>query len=259
MAEEVEPAGVRTEAERTPIGNGKPKTKADFVRRHRDLSAKELIEKGKAEGVKLSTMYVYEVRAYDLAPRVRPPRKRRSKRASLKLVSPAAPKVEGIPKAPKPKSKLSNFIMSCPKAMPVAEVIARAKAAGMVTSRSNVSRVRGMARTSPKTSKADFVRKYPDLTAPMIVEKGAAAGLIFEADYVHTVRGYDRRTGSKNIDRPTTLAPHVSAPPAPSATTTPAAASDEDVLRAIVTVIGLRRAFETLDGERARVRGVLGR
>jgi hypothetical protein len=40
-----------------------PKSKADFVRAHPGLSAKEVVEKAKAEGIQLGWRYVYSVRA----------------------------------------------------------------------------------------------------------------------------------------------------------------------------------------------------
>jgi hypothetical protein len=41
------------------------KSKAAFVRGHADLSAKEVVAKAKAEGIKLTEGYVYNVRTYD--------------------------------------------------------------------------------------------------------------------------------------------------------------------------------------------------
>ena len=41
------------------------KSKAAFVRGHADLTAKEVVAKAKAEGIKLTEGYVYNVRTYD--------------------------------------------------------------------------------------------------------------------------------------------------------------------------------------------------
>ena len=42
-------------------------SKADFVRAHASLSPKEIVKKGKAEGLKFDVHYVYNVRAYSEA------------------------------------------------------------------------------------------------------------------------------------------------------------------------------------------------
>jgi len=48
-----------------------------------------------------------------------------------------------------------------------------------------------------KTSKTDFVRKFPDLPAADVVKKGAEAGLRFSDKYVYKVRAMDRSKSKK--------------------------------------------------------------
>jgi hypothetical protein len=245
----------------------KAKTKANFVRMHPDLSPKELVDRANAEGIKLSTAYVYQVRTYEMVPRAGA----RMERAATENDSAAEPSASAVStkgglSMPKPKSKLTQFIMSLPETMSAAEVIARAEAEGMTTSRSNVSRVRSTFRATPRSSKADFVRGYPNLSANEVVEKAAAAGVTFDMEYVYTVRGYDRRRGKTTRETPTAGAPAMPVVSGdaksrriPTGTSRPTAASDEDVLKAIVTVIGLGRALEILAAEKVRVDSVLRR
>jgi hypothetical protein len=64
------------------------KSKADFVRAYSSLSPKEIVEKGKAEGVKFDARYVYRVRAMDKAARKR-------KRAAAKTLTSTPKDVNG--------------------------------------------------------------------------------------------------------------------------------------------------------------------
>ena len=172
---------------------------------------------------------------------------------------------------PVPRSKLSRFILSLPASMTGAEVIERAMARGWKTSKSNVSRVRSRFRTSPKRSKAAFVRAHPNLSAHEVAREAAASGLNFDAEYVYNVRGYDRKMLSERQGegkKAPSSKPAVTKPKATVATLMPvasngfrpsgSASSLEDLLRAAAAELGLARAVEILEGERARVRKVLG-
>ena len=87
-----------------------------------------------------------------------------------------------------------------------------------------------------KTSKTDFVRKFPDLPAADVVKKGAEAGLNFSDKYVYKVRAVDR-SKSKAAGEPkaakaaapkaakATKAPKAAKAAAPAAPAAPAAAS----------------------------------
>ncbi len=152
-----------------------------------------------------------------------------------------------------------------------ADVIAKAKAAGLKVSSSLVYMVRGRAgakkgaakKTSkttaivktPTQSKADFVRAHASLSPKEIVAKGKADGLKIDVHYVYNVRAYGKTAGKKKRAAtratPSRKAPAVSRP---ITTSTKA----ETLLRAIAAEIGLGRAMEILSAERAMVRAVIG-
>src|SRR5580658_10178730 len=72
-----------TPSSKTPIQL--PKSKADFVRAHPNLSPKEIVEKAAAAGIKLGWRYVYNVRATDKVAR-----KRKRATAKGRISTPAA-------------------------------------------------------------------------------------------------------------------------------------------------------------------------
>jgi len=104
------------------------------------------------------------------------------------------------------------------------------------------------AATTKPTSKAAFVRAYANLSAREIVAKAKEQGIKMGEPYVYNVRAYaktklGRRKGTRRghaVTRPIT--------------TTSAA---ESLLTALAAEIGLARAIEILQGERARVHAVL--
>src|ERR1035438_7151965 len=114
----------------------------------------------------------------------------------------------------KPQSK-SDFIRNQAKSLSAADVVAKAKAAGIKLTSQLVYNVRGdskaknkgtakkTSKTKPvaskraalkspaKMSKADFVRSRSHLSPREVVEDGKAAGIKLDASYVYNVRGYD--------------------------------------------------------------------
>src|ERR1035441_5145207 len=177
----------------------------------------------------------------------------------------------------KPQSK-SSFIRKQPASLSAAEVVAKAKAAGIKLTSQLVYKVRGdskakkkgnakkTSKTKPvaskgaaskspaKMSKADFVRSRSHLSPREVVEDGKAAGIKLDASYVYNVRGYDaaKKRVTKHAARRATT-PRKGAPvPRPVTTTSKA----EDLLKAVAAEIGLGRAMEILEAERARVRAV---
>jgi hypothetical protein len=168
----------------------------------------------------------------------------------------------------------SAFVRSQPATASAADIIAAGKKAGMKISSSLVYLVRGRAATkgkakrriaqktstTPKTaagatmSKADFVRAHADLSPNEIVKKAKAAGLKFAVQYVYNVRRQEE-TGVKNWRSGTRTAPSRKAP----AVARPIANSSraEDLLRAVAAEVGLARAIDLLEGERARVHAVM--
>jgi hypothetical protein len=187
-----------------------------------------------------------------------------------------------------PKSTLSKFILSLPATLTGAQVVAQAKARGLKTSRANVSRVRNLFRgpskgsapvpttgtsaaaaktepakpsaaTSKPRSKAEFVRSFPTSTSPKeIVKKAKAAGIKLGAAYVYNVWTRDKTGTAKEgpTAKPTssTSSKATNGARAHAAPTNPNA---ESLLRAIAAEVGLGRAIELLQGERARIHSIL--
>jgi hypothetical protein len=100
-------------------------------------------------------------------------------------------------------------------------------------------------------SKADFVRERAHLSPKEIVEDAKAAGVELSVGYVYNLRGAGTKASKKTTaPSPTTKVASVSAKPG--------SLSVEDLLRAVAAELGLGRAMEILQGERARVRAVMG-
>ena len=192
------------------------------------------------------------------------------------------------------KPSKSDFIRQQPAEMSVADVIAAGKAAGLkftsslvysLRSPKSASTKKGVAKkpapkkgaaknvkvvtkrstlpkktTTPKktstVNKAEFVRANSDLSPRAIVEKAKAEGVELSVTYVYNVRGQDKAISnkkaraSKKTSSTSTLKP-VSNGTRPSGTV-------EDLLKAAASELGLGRAIEILQGERARVHKVMG-
>jgi hypothetical protein len=192
----------------------------------------------------------------------------------------------------RPISALTTLIRALPKDLPVADVIAKAKAAGHETSESNVSRVRKMAGSKPASlprptakkaarpskaasskpaagprktaapgtaksagvSKSAFIRLHPNLSTADVIAKGKAAGLKFTSSLVYMVRG---RAAHGPPSRAASSAPVTHGPSASKPAGT--AHGAEGLLKAVAAELGLGHAIDILQEERARVRGVIGR
>jgi hypothetical protein len=177
----------------------------------------------------------------------------------------------------KPLTK-SDFIRQQPATLSAAEVVAKAKAQGIEFSPGLVYEVRRLGKskkgTAPKKtaavatkapaatngaakkpaqSKAEFVRKFPNLSPNEIFEKANAAGIKLEVGYVYNVRS------SANAAKKKTTPPKVSKPAFPTVVrpSIPVKTAAEDLLKAVAAEIGIGRAVEILSGERARVQAIL--
>jgi hypothetical protein len=164
----------------------------------------------------------------------------------------------------------SAFIRSQPATLSAAEVVAKAKAQGMKLSKNYVYRLRTASNaatrkmsSAPKpaastgssnVSKADFVRSLANFSPKEIVEKGKAQGVKFDVSYVYNIRGYDKSMAHKKKGAAVPRAAR-KAPAVPRPLNTPSSA--EDLLRAVAVEVGLGRAIELLQGERARVHSIL--
>jgi hypothetical protein len=174
------------------------------------------------------------------------------------------------PKKPTPNK--SDFIRQQPSSMSAKEVVAKAKAAGMTFAPVLVYKVRGRAKsktsapvkapatvatasnsasTKPAKSKSAFIRSLPSSSAAKeVVKQAKAAGIKLNVGYVYNVRGAakKKRAAAKN--------PTVSR--AANGGGSRVSTSAENLLKAVAAEIGLGRAIEVLEGERAKVRAVIG-
>ncbi|MGD0676362.1 MAG: hypothetical protein ABSC94_13165 [Polyangiaceae bacterium] len=169
----------------------------------------------------------------------------------------------------------SEFIREQPSSMPAAELIDKAKAAGLTIDTGLIYGVRSREKAKGKTkksrgksapavtngsakkptSKADYVRAHAGLSPKAIVEKAKAAGIELGVGYVYNVRGGDK-SAPKGRSRPSRS--KQTASKGVGRTSIPAHAKVEELLKAVAAEIGLGRAIEILGGERARVKAVLG-
>jgi len=110
----------------------------------------------------------------------------------------------------------SAFVRSLSFDMPSADVIARARAKGMVLTRNDVHAIRAIARRKRASSarpssagrgrasggvnKSAFVRSLPsNLSAAEVIEKGKAKGIKLSAAQVYTIRANARRKAPEKL------------------------------------------------------------
>lgn len=187
--------------------------KSDFIRAQpASLSAAQIVEKAKAQGIALRAGLVYEVRRTDKAKKAGGPkhagpaegtRTRARARARAPRATAAAPKNAGAGKQP--------------------------------------------------ASKAAFVRAHANLSPKEIVEKAKAENIKLDVGYVYNVRSSNKTAKetrpSQGARRPTR---HAGAP-SPVA----AASNVEALLKAVAAEVGLGRALEVLQAERAKIAAAL--
>jgi len=275
----------------------KKQSKSDFIRQQpASMTAAEVVAKAKAEGIKLSGNLVYMVRGTKgskagvkkaastrgaNAKKATPKKNATSKegaKASKKATSKKTSTTASPGTAKSAGTSKSAFIRLHPS-LTAAEVIAAGKAQGLSFSSALVYAVRGAkgakskAKTTVKTtskkaapkkgteSKADFVRARTHLSPKEIVEDAKAKGIKLDVNYVYTVRAEQKKSFRKEA-----RAKAVAGTASSKTTSIPKRASNgsrpvgsvEDLLRAAAAELGLGRAMEILQGERARVRAVLG-
>jgi hypothetical protein len=113
------------------------------------------------------------------------------------------------------------------------------------------------AKKDGKRSKAAFVRALPaTLSAAEVVERAKAAGIPLEVGYVYNIRSSSKALGKRGGSR-TTVGPRArsTAGRGSPSDTSPA----EALLKAVGAELGLARAVQILESERARVRAAVGR
>lgn len=98
-------------------------------------------------------------------------------------------------------------------------------------------------------SKAAFVRAYPNLSAKEVVAKAKEHGVKMGEPYVYNVRTYDKNKGARRAGG--RRAPGIARP------STVVSSSAESLLKAVAAEVGLGRAIEILQGERAQVHAMM--
>jgi hypothetical protein len=178
-----------------------------------------------------------------------------------------------MPRAETPKKtpSKSDYIRSQPVTMSPVEIVAKAKAEGINVSRALVYMVRGRAQGKAKktstvkpgapgsakspASKAAFVRGLPASTpAKDVVKQAKAAGIKLGISYVYNIRGAAKMAAKKR--RAAAKSPAVGA--VANGDGSRVSARAENLLKAVAAEIGLGPSIEILQGERARVRAVIG-
>ena len=212
-------------------------SKSDFIRMHPGLSVAELMAAGKDQGLTFTSSLVYMVRG------------RQDGKASPKKTTPKKPAAKEASAAPKKTATKKT-----------------------VVAKKTSTASKPPAKKVPETteSKADFVRARAHLSPREIVEDAKAQRIAFDASYVYKVRGYDKATANKQArtSKKSAASAPVKVPmvtktinpkPVPGNATRPSVTTSiEELLKAAAAELGLARAIEILQGERARVRAVLG-
>lgn len=190
----------------TSASDAKSVSKSDFIRTQpATMSAAQVVEKAKAEGIDLRAGLVYEVRRIDKARKT-------------------VPSKPSVPTAKKTASKSSSAVPP---------------------------NRGGDAKARPTTSKAAFVRAHASLTPKEIVEKAKGENIKLDVGYVYNVRSSNRAN-----QRSARRAPERRAAPARE----PGGATSrvEALLKAVAAEVGLGRAIELLQTERAKISAAIG-
>ena len=196
-------------------------SKSDFIRSlPASLSANEVAEKAREAGITLTTRLVYKVRG-----RVSSKARKKATTSKSTATSVATPSPSAAPAAPgrRRAGPKSDFVRSQPANLSTAEVIARAKKAGISLTAALVYLVRGKGNSSAKrsaTSKpravpasgqlraSDFIRAQPlSMSAKEVEQKGSAEGYRFGTSLVYRLRA---AMGAKGKARAKAVAPSAS-------------------------------------------------
>lgn len=111
--------------------------------------------------------------------------------------------------------------------------------------------------TARGQSKAAFVRSLPPHTpAKEVVAKAKSAGIQLDVGYVYNIRSTSKSSAKKKSGKIGAPLAH----PANGGSPKPSrdASAAESLLKAVGAELGLGRAIQILEAERARVRAVLG-
>jgi len=119
------------------------------------------------------------------------------------------------------KPTKTSFVLSLPRDLPAAEVVEKAKAAGIKLTENYVHKIRSKAKVAGggkkktsakgkassrkkagKLSASDFIRKYPTKSANEIVELGKKKGLRFTISSIYQTRAYDKKRKGSSKSKP---------------------------------------------------------
>ncbi len=227
-------------------------SKSDFVRSQAEtLSPAEVVQKAKDAGIELSKNLVYLVRGKADA-------KGKVKKGTVKkTVSKATGKTA------------TSKTGSSPSATPTGPVKKTSSKSASKQAKKTTKKAASK-RTAATMSKADFVRANPGVSAKDLVAKALFEGIEISEGYVYSVRSQDAKAASKKKGTAPkkSTAKRVSKKPSTTSNKSPkptasngmgaSGSSVEELLKAAAAELGLGRALEILQGERARVRAVLG-
>ena len=135
----------------------------------------------------------------------------------------------------RPISKTTKFILALPRTLSAKEVLEKAKASGLKTSENNVHRVRRVHRGPKAANKTRAVAAgAPNALGARVIRSRSTPGRKRSAvaKPARTVVAATQANGSR--------------------------AGVEDLLRAVAAELGLGRALEILQSQRAQVRAVFG-
>jgi hypothetical protein len=169
----------------------------------------------------------------------------------------------------------SAFIRKQPSSMSAADVVKKAKAEGIQFAAQLVYNVRGAKKKARKSvpkqasspmgppskskpvSKAAFVRSLPiTMSAKDVVAEAKKQGIKIAERYVYWARSSGTGLAKTTVTRQAARRPTARQAPAITRPITTHSKAEE-LLRAVAAEIGLGRALELLEAERARVHAVL--
>lgn len=121
-----------------------PINKTQFVLSQPDLTAAEIVAKGKAAGIDLHPGYIYEIRSAARRKGKAPAKAKAGRSAPAAAPAASAPSGAGESSRPKKMTK-RNFVLGLPFDLSAADVVKKAKDAGFVLSPKYVYNIRGSA------------------------------------------------------------------------------------------------------------------
>jgi hypothetical protein len=143
------------------------KTSSDFIREQpRTMSAAEVVEKGKAAGLKFDPSLVGKVRRRALSNGAHAKTTRTAARSTSTTPS---------PRSMKPVKSKAEFVRTLPSSTPAKEVVAKAKAAGISITETHIYGVRAADRRAKKKSAAKSNASKPAVTGAAIVNGPTSA------------------------------------------------------------------------------------